>query len=110
MKTSPYVAAEQSGDWNRWACVVVRVANRRENVSRLDAAFGCVRTFDLKRIVSAISGRKVSEFGTVRPRVQIPGPRPNFVFRPSNEPPLRWRGPVLLLPYSSANSVRISDV
>src|SRR6266571_980544 len=32
--------------------------------------------FEQKSIVSAISGRDVSEFGTVRPRVQIPGPRP----------------------------------
>src|SRR5437667_10379880 len=32
--------------------------------------------FAQKSILSAISGRDVSEFGTVRPRVQIPGPRP----------------------------------
>jgi len=30
-------------------------------------------------MVSAVSGRDVSEFGTVRPRVQIPGPRPKSV-------------------------------
>jgi hypothetical protein len=32
--------------------------------------------FEQKSIVSAISERDVAEFGTVRPRVQIPGPRP----------------------------------
>ena len=37
--------------------------------------------FELKSTVIAISGREVSEFGTVRPRVQIPGPRPVFEFR-----------------------------
>jgi hypothetical protein len=37
-----------------------------------------VGEIDLKPIVSSVSGRKVSEFGTVRPRVQIPGPRPSL--------------------------------
>src|SRR5439155_25838672 len=66
----------------RAAHVVLRVVNRRKNASDLDAAVGCVRTFELQPVVSGISGRKVSEFGTVRPRVQIPGPRP-FLY--SNE-------------------------
>jgi hypothetical protein len=35
---------------------------------------GCVRSFELRSIVSDISGREFAEFGTVRPRV--PGPRP----------------------------------
>jgi hypothetical protein len=34
------------------------------------------RSFELKPVVSPVSGRDISEFGTVRPRVQIPGPRP----------------------------------
>ena len=33
-----------------------------------------LRAVELKAIVSAVSERDVSEFGTVRPRVQIPGP------------------------------------
>jgi hypothetical protein len=33
--------------------------------------------FEQTSIVCAISERDVAEFGTVRPRVQIPGPRPN---------------------------------
>src|SRR2546425_8822962 len=53
-----------------------RVVNRRKNAASLDGAAGCVRTFELKAIVSAIPGRDLSEFGTVRPRGQIPGPRP----------------------------------
>src|SRR5207249_5597587 len=56
--------------------VVLHVVIRRKKVSNLDAATGCVRTFEQKSIVSAFSGRNSSEFGTVRPRVQIPGPRP----------------------------------
>jgi hypothetical protein len=39
------------------------------------------RRIELKSIVSAIPGRNVSGFGTVRPRLQIPGPRPILVFR-----------------------------
>ena len=52
------------------------VVNRRKNASNLDGALGYVGAFELKSTVSARSGRKVSEFGTVKPRVQIPGPRP----------------------------------
>jgi len=61
---------------NPWPDVALHVVHRRKNASDLDAEGGCVRAFDLKPIVSGMSGRKVSEFGTVRPRVQIPGPRP----------------------------------
>src|SRR5438105_12841426 len=39
-------------------------------------------SFEPKSIVFGISGRKVSEFGTVRPRVQIPGPRPKPEYDP----------------------------
>src|SRR5436190_23979579 len=61
--------------------VVLHVVIRRKKASNLDAATGSVRTFEQKSIVSAFSGRNSSEFGTVRPRVQIPGPRPVFEFR-----------------------------
>src|SRR5436190_21166255 len=42
--------------------------------------------FELKPTDSAVSGRNVSEFGTVRPRVQIPGPRPKIVFKSRSSP------------------------
>jgi hypothetical protein len=58
--------------------VVVRVVIRRQNVPDLTAEGPTRRTFERKTIVSAASGREFSEFGTVRPRVQIPGPRPTF--------------------------------
>jgi hypothetical protein len=48
--------------------------------------------FEQKSIVSAISGRDISEFGTVKPRVQIPGPRPNptpVLSEQATIPPLR---------------------
>jgi hypothetical protein len=50
--------------------------NGPKNSSNLDGVVGCPRTLESKPILSAISGRKVSGFGTVKPRVQIPGPRP----------------------------------
>ena len=56
--------------------VVIHVVIQRTNDSNLDGPDGCVRSFELKPIFSAVSGRGFSEFGTVRPRVQIPGPRP----------------------------------
>jgi hypothetical protein len=65
------------------ARVVLHVVIRRKNDSLLDGPVGWTRSFDLKPIVSAISGREVSEFGTVRPRVQIPGPRPNLYSKPA---------------------------
>ena len=58
------------------AHVVVDVANRRKSAANLDRGGGCVSAIGLKPIVSAISGREFSVLGTVRPRVQIPGPRP----------------------------------
>ena len=57
------------------AHVAIYVANRRKNAANLDGGSGRVSTFELKPIVSDISARDVSEFGTVRPRVQIPRPR-----------------------------------
>src|SRR6266702_365914 len=42
----------------------------------------CRGNFEHKSIVSGISGPKVSEFGTVRPRGQIPGPRPISEYDP----------------------------
>jgi hypothetical protein len=32
---------------------------------------------ELKTLENSLGGRKGLDFGTVRPRVQIPGPRPN---------------------------------
>jgi hypothetical protein len=34
-----------------------------------------------KGLENGLGGRKGVDFGTVRPRVQIPGPRPKIVFR-----------------------------
>jgi len=56
--------------------VALHVVIGRKNVADLDGAGSSFRNFDLKPIVSDISGRYVAEFATVRPRVQIPGPRP----------------------------------
>ncbi len=56
--------------------VVVGVVNGRKGVSDLDGIGAGPRRIELKSILSSVSGREVSEFGTVRPRVQIPGPRP----------------------------------
>ena len=53
---------------------------QRKNASNLDGAAHRARRFDLKPTVSGLSGRKFVEFGTVRPRVQIPGPRPILEF------------------------------
>src|SRR5438094_2689505 len=68
--------------------VVLRVVIRRKDVSNLDGIGGGRSRIELKSIVSAISGREFAEFGTVGPRVQIPGPRPKIVFksRPSPAP------------------------
>jgi hypothetical protein len=61
------------------AGVVLHAVIRRKNNSRLDGPIDWTRSFEVKSIVSAMSGRNVSGFGTVRPRVQIPGPRPNRI-------------------------------
>jgi hypothetical protein len=45
---------------------VLHVVIREKIASSLDGAASGVRTFELKRIVSCISGRKVAECGTVR--------------------------------------------
>jgi hypothetical protein len=63
------------------ARVALHVAIRRKNDSRLDGPVGWTRSFDLKSIVSARSEREFSEFGTVRPRVQIPGAPDQFELR-----------------------------
>ena len=75
----------------------LRVAIGRKNVPDLDGAAGCSECFELKSIVSATPGRDVSEFGTVRPRVQIPGPRPsclldlgNILWTGASAPPNMW--------------------
>ena len=47
--------------------VVLHVVIHRKNAANLDGAAGRSRGFELKPIVSGISGRVVSEFGTVRP-------------------------------------------
>ena len=61
--------------------VVVRVVIQRKNASNLDVWWPRGRSFESKTLKIANSGRKVSEFGTVRPRVQIPGPRPFLEFK-----------------------------
>ena len=58
--------------------VALHVAIRGKSASNLDGEPGLTREIDLKPIVSSVSGRDVAEFGTVRPRVQIPGPRPTL--------------------------------
>src|SRR5256885_8842368 len=60
--------------------VVLHVVIRPKTDPILDEQGGRIGNFELKPIVSDISGREVAEFGTVRPRVQIPGPRPKIVF------------------------------
>ena len=59
--------------------VVVHVVIRRKNPANLDAYRRRGRNFDAKTLKTDPSGRNVLEFGTVRPRVQIPGPRPVLV-------------------------------
>ena len=61
--------------------VVIRVVIQRKNASNLDVWWPRGRSFESKTLKIANSGRKVSEFGTVRPRVQIPGPRPFLEFK-----------------------------
>ena len=60
--------------------VALHVVIHRKNAANLDGVPGRSRRIELKPIVSDISGREVAEFGTVRPRVQIPGPRPKSEF------------------------------
>ena len=61
-------------------------SNRAENVLVLDGLGPPVGHFELKSIVWGRSGREFAEFGTVRPRVQIPGPRPKIVFKSRSSP------------------------
>jgi hypothetical protein len=56
-------------------------SNWTDHGSNLDREAGLSWKDRPKSIVSSVSGQQVAEFGTVRPRVQIPGPRPNFEFR-----------------------------
>jgi hypothetical protein len=51
-------------------------AIQRKTASYLDARRPSRRSFESNALKISISGGRVSEFGTVRPRVQIPGPRP----------------------------------
>ena len=60
--------------------VALHVVIRPKNASNLDESRRSVGRFELKSTVSRSSGRISLEFGTVKPRVQIPGPRPVFVF------------------------------
>jgi hypothetical protein len=86
--------------------VVLHVVIRPKIDAILDERAGRVGNFERKSIVSRLSGRKVSEFGTVRPRVQIPGPRPVFEYESQN-PRLPQRPPghsrVTISPGSSRN-------
>ena len=66
--------------------VVLRVVIQRKDVSNPDGIGGGRSRIELKSIVSALSGREFAEFGTVRPRVQIPGPRPKIVFKSRSSP------------------------
>jgi len=60
----------QVSSCSRWCS---KPRERRLRSGRLGAG---PRRIELKSIVSGIPGREFAEFGTVRPRVQIPGPRP----------------------------------
>jgi hypothetical protein len=60
--------------------VVLHVVIRMKIRANLDAPGVSTWRIELITIVSIISGREFAEFGTVRPRVQIPGPRPNSEF------------------------------
>jgi hypothetical protein len=55
---------------------------------------------DLKTLENGLGGRDRPDFGTVRPRVQIPGPRPKLGFKPGAAAVLKvslrsaaWRPP-----------------
>src|SRR5260370_7349477 len=50
-----------------------------KNGPKWDGYGGGIGKVQLKLIGSGIPGREFAEFGTVRPRVQIPGPRPCHV-------------------------------
>ena len=58
--------------------VVSRVAIWPKNGPSLDEPALEVIDFELDSLKTCIAGRPRVEFGTVRPRVQIPGPRPDF--------------------------------
>src|SRR5690348_9580795 len=58
--------------------VVSRVAIWPKNGPSLDEPALEVIDFELDSLKTCIAGRPRVEFGTVRPRVQIPGPRPSF--------------------------------
>jgi hypothetical protein len=77
-------AAGQERPASAIAGVVLHVVIRLKIDSSLDGPVSWTRSFELKSIVSDVSGRDVSEFGTVRPRVQIPGPRPISEFEPES--------------------------
>ena len=67
---------------------VLPVVIQTENASSLDGVSGFIKTFELTPILSAISGRNVSEFGTVRPRLQSRAP--DQCLRSSRKPPNCW--------------------
>jgi len=56
--------------------VVLHVVIGLKDPLEMDVAVGWARTFGQKLSVAGVSGREIPEFRTVRPRVQIPGPRP----------------------------------
>ncbi len=58
--------------------VAVRVVIRPKIRANLDGRPSPSVRFDLESHKERRTGRVSIEFGTVRPRVQIPGPRPNF--------------------------------
>src|SRR5690242_15224625 len=62
--------------------VVSRVAIWPKNGPSLDEPALEVIDFELDSLKTCIAGRPRVEFGTVRPRVQIPGPRPKFELKP----------------------------
>src|SRR5690348_13318193 len=62
--------------------VVSRVAIWPKNGPSLDEPALEVIDFELDSLKTCIAGRPRVEFGTVRPRVQIPGPRPKSEYDP----------------------------
>jgi hypothetical protein len=60
--------------------VVIHVVIRDRYGSKEAQSIGTVLSIDLTTLENGLGGRESADFGTVRPRVQIPGPRPNFEY------------------------------
>src|SRR5690348_463870 len=64
------------GPAGRQGHVVVRVVSKRHRWRKLARNDPSSARIKLKTLENGLGGRDRLDFGTVRPRVQIPGPRP----------------------------------